>query len=68
MRFGEASFPVVKRILAEGLDREPPVGTSGEIPAGAGTRLAPDAEGIPPRTFAFVRPAGEFAQSLEAAR
>lgn len=72
LHFGEASFVTVKRILAEGLDREPPVGTVGAIPVpvalSAGTHPAPDAEAMPLRTFAFVRPADEFAQSLELVR
>lgn len=53
--FGTPEYPTLKRILADHLEAEP-------LPGAAA--LAP---GTPPRSFAFVRQAGEFAASVLAA-
>jgi transposase len=53
--FGTPEYPTLKRILADHLDAEPIPGDTTGVP------------GTPPRSFAFVRQAGEFAASVLAA-
>jgi transposase len=62
LAFGNEDYPTVKRILAEGLDAEPPLVA---FPANSTPSYSDTAS--PPPAFAFVRSGSEFASSLQEA-